>query len=79
MADRAVPESNAARLASKARRVAGTFVLMIGAGLILDIRALWIGAPIMAVGAALFAWGFVVPRPHEGVAARLGETEESHS
>lgn len=78
MNDPAAPELDATRLAGKARRVAGTFVLMIGAGMIIDVHALWAGVPIMAAGVGLFAWGFVTPRTRERVQAPLGTTTESH-
>ncbi len=41
----------------KAQRVVGTFVLMIGAGLILDVGLVWGGVPLMLIGGVLFAWG----------------------
>ena len=52
MADTSTPE-----LVGKGKRVAGVFVFMIGASLVLDTHALWIGVPALAFGAALFVWG----------------------
>ena len=59
----------------KAQRVAGTFVFMIGAGLILDRHALWSGLVVMLIGAAALVWGTVQGRLPLGVGAAtdLGE------
>jgi hypothetical protein len=46
-------------LDGRGRRVAGFFVFMLGAGLVLESPALWYGVGIMVVGAACFAWGMV--------------------
>ncbi|MFQ5666039.1 MAG: hypothetical protein ACE5I7_06360 [Candidatus Binatia bacterium] len=56
-----------AALAGKAKRVGGTFVLMIGAGIMLDTHAVWVGVPLMVVGATVFGWGM----------AALGEDDAS--
>ena len=60
MSDALPPE-----LAGKGKLVAGVFVFMIGASLILDTHALWIGMPTLAVGAALFGWGMAEARMSE--------------
>jgi len=52
-----VPDTLRPDLAGKGKRVAGVFVVMIGASIILDTHALWMGLPTLAVGAVLFAWG----------------------
>lgn len=41
----------------KGRRVAGFFVFMLGAGLMLESTAVWCGAVLMAIGAIVFARG----------------------
>ena len=46
-----------AALAGKAKRVLGFFVAMLGAGIVLDSPAAWIGAVIMLAGVAFFVWG----------------------
>ena len=56
-------------LAGKGKRVAGVFVLMIGASVILDTHLTWVGLPILAVGAALFAWGIAAARAPQPLAA----------
>jgi hypothetical protein len=66
-----------AGLAAKAKRVTGTFVLMIGTGMILDCRAPWIGVPLMAIGALAFARGMLDGRVRETAPEPLGETTES--
>jgi hypothetical protein len=47
----------------KVKRVFGIFLLMIGAGVILDSSALWVGATLMSVGLAMLGWGLVEARP----------------
>jgi len=47
-----------ATLAATQRRVAGTFALMIGAGLVLDLQAAWLGSVVMLAGAVHLATGF---------------------
>ena len=47
----------------KVKRVFGIFVFMIGAGIILDSSALWVGAILMSVGFVLLGWGLVEARP----------------
>jgi len=60
VADAVPPE-----LAGKGKRVAGVFVFMIGASIILDTHALWMGLPTLAVGAVLFGWGMAEARTVE--------------
>ena len=64
MADTLPPE-----LAGKGKRVAGVFVFMIGASIVLDTHALWMGLPMLAVGAVLFAWGMADARTVEPLGA----------
>jgi hypothetical protein len=61
----------------KGKRVVGTFVLMIGAGIILDARAVWLGLPLMAGGGAALLWGLIDLRMRTPVHAPLGETTET--
>lgn len=58
-------------LAGKAKRVAGVFVFMIGAGFILDRHAVWAGAVAMVIGAAAFVWGMLEAQ------ARVLETRDA--
>jgi hypothetical protein len=59
-------------LAGKSQRVIGTFVFMIGAGLVLESHAGWLGTGLMIAGAALVGWGLLAapPRRVETDAAR---------
>ena len=41
----------------KGRRVLGFFALLLGSGVIVDRGPLEVGLTILALGAALFAWG----------------------
>jgi hypothetical protein len=49
-------------LAGKGQRVAGVFVVMIGASVILDTHLMWVGLPLLAVGTVLFARGMSATR-----------------
>ena len=73
-----MPDTLPPELVGKGKRVAGVFVFMIGASIILDTHALWMGLPMLAVGAALFAWG-MADAPHHraprGAAARRAPRE----
>jgi hypothetical protein len=72
VADRLPPE-----LTGKGKRVAGVFVFMIGASIILDTHAVWVGLPILTVGLILFGWGMVAARTAEPLAApQPGTIEE---
>ncbi|HVN86202.1 MAG TPA: hypothetical protein VMW17_15305 [Candidatus Binatia bacterium] len=53
-------------LDGKGRRVAGFFVFMLGAGLLLESTAAWSGAILMSAGAVLFAGG-VLAQPRRQV------------
>jgi predicted tellurium resistance membrane protein TerC len=64
MADTRAPE-----LPGKGKRVAGVFLFMIGASIVLDTHALWLGMPTLACGAAVFAWGVAETRTTEPVTA----------
>ena len=64
----------------KAKRVAGVFVFMIGAGMILDLHAMWIGVPLSFVGAVIFVWGLIQPRLGEPMtSAACPQLEETES
>ena len=67
-----MPDTAPPELAGKGKRVAGVFVLMIGASVILDTHLTWVGLPILAVGATLFAWGIAAARTPEPLAAAHG-------
>jgi hypothetical protein len=47
------------QLRRKGRRLAGMCVIMIGGGLLLESSATRAGAGLLAIGIALFAWGFI--------------------
>ena len=57
-------------LAGKGKRVVGTFVLMVGAGVILDSHLFWLGIAIALVGALGLAWGALEARPRPVVVPR---------
>lgn len=78
MSDLAPVELTPLELAGKAKRVVGVFVLMIGAGILLDTHAVWIGLPILAMGVVAFAWGMVETRSRETERAPIAEATESH-
>jgi hypothetical protein len=66
-------------LAGKGKRVAGVFISMIGASIILDTHCMWLGLPMLAVGTVLFAWGMTATRLSEPLAAPPGNvTPEMH-
>ena len=77
----------ATAVAGKGKRVVGTFIVMIGAGMILDAHVLWIGGPVMLAGALLLAWGGVeiqgaqaaTSTPGADVVVRIAEPTESDS
>jgi len=58
-----VRELDTSSYRGKVKRVFGIFVFMIGAGMILDSSALWVGAILMSVGFVLLGWGLVDARP----------------
>jgi hypothetical protein len=67
-------------LVGKGKRVAGVFVFMIGASIILDTHTLWVGALLLGAGAVLFAWGMVEARRSEPAPSPAGDaTTESGS
>lgn len=74
-----MPDSAPPGLVGKGKRVAGVFALMIGASVILDTHLTWVGLPILAVGAALFAWGIAEARAPEPLATQHSNaTTEMH-
>ncbi len=56
-------------LAGKGKRVGGVFAFMIGASIILDTHAFWVGVPTLAFGAVLFGWGMAAARAPEPLTA----------
>ena len=50
------------RLAAGERRVLGVFLLLLGAGLILDCHSLWVGGMLLGGGALAFASGIRMER-----------------
>jgi hypothetical protein len=82
-----MPDAAPTALLGKGKRVMGTFAVMLGAGMILDAQALWIGAPLMLAGALLLAWGGLeiraaeadTPHTHAEVGVRIAEPTESDS
>jgi len=70
-----VADMAADALAAKGKRVAGVFVLMSGAGLILESSAVTLGAVITVIGTLVFAWGMLEARtraPSLSDAQRVG-------
>jgi len=66
----------------KTKRVTGTFIFMIGAGMILDLQALRAGGLLLIAGSVTFAWGLLQPRTEEPIPTAVGvqlEHTESHS
>jgi hypothetical protein len=49
-------------LAGKGKRVTGVFILMIGAGLILESSAVRLGSLITLIGTVTFVWGLIEAR-----------------
>ncbi len=64
-------------LTGKAKRVVGVFVFMSGAGIVLDSRAIWVGAAIMLAGVAAFLWGIVHTRVREALVLHEHESHAS--
>ena len=50
------------RLEASERRVLGMFLLLLGAGLILDCHSLWVGGVLLGGGAFVFARGLRMKR-----------------
>ena len=71
------PEELGVALAGKAQRVTGTFVLMIGAGIILDAHVTWLGLPLLLLGIVLFAWGMSAARAAEPAVVGVEDTAET--
>jgi hypothetical protein len=67
------------QLAGKGKRVAGVFVFMIGASIILDTHAVWIGLPILAIGMVVFAWSIVETRAAEPLASPASDVSTESS
>ncbi len=74
-----MPDPLPAGLAGKGKRVAGVFAIMIGASIILDTHAVWIGLPVLAVGATLLGWGIVEARKPAALASATGDTTTESS
>ena len=71
-------------LAGKEKRVMGTFVLMVGSGLVLESPVGWIGAVLMTLGIATMLWGSLEGRPEtqqpqatDTAAVACGDAERS--
>jgi hypothetical protein len=60
-------------LRRKGQRVAGMFVFMIGAGLILESPAPWLGAAVLLLGLGLWAASFVAKRGPDVLAEEARE------
>jgi hypothetical protein len=61
--DRTPVSGAPAPLRGKLQRVLGTFVYMLGAGIILECSAAWTGAAVMLAGAAAAGWGMLASAP----------------
>ncbi len=51
----------------KGARVTGFSIFLVGAGVILDSSADWLGAAVAVGGAALLSWGLLSARTGRGV------------
>jgi len=60
-------------LARRGRRIAGLFLLMIGAGVLLDSEAVWAGALLFAGGLGLWAGSFMAQPSPDVLAERARE------
>ena len=70
-------------LAGKAQRVLGVFLYMVGAGLMLECAAYWIGSLLLLIGVGVFARGAWVARDAQRTTADLrvrshGQPTEGH-
>jgi hypothetical protein len=65
-------------IAAREKRGLGVFVLLLGAGLILDAASVWTGSLLMVFGLIVFAWGMSqsdrAPEAAQAVASHLPET-----
>ena len=64
-------------LAGKGKRVAGIFAFMIGASILLDTRAFWLGLPIIIVGVITLVRGLLDLRARETVGSVVPNVTES--
>lgn len=60
-------------LARRGRRISGLFLLMIGAGVMLDSQALWAGSVLFAGGFGLWIASFVAQPAPDVIAERARE------
>jgi hypothetical protein len=74
-----VADATAMALAGKGKRVIGVFTLMIGAGLILESAAVWVGGLIALTGTLVFVWGIIEAHAGASATAAARETVESHA
>jgi len=57
-------DSDTTAQAGKGKRVAGTFLLMLGAGIVLESPLQGVGSAILLAGAAFLVRGLLNARPH---------------
>ena len=55
--------------AGKGKRVAGTFLLMLGAGIVLESSHRWIGGVVLLAGVVAYVRGLLHIRPRTAAAA----------
>jgi hypothetical protein len=60
-------------VARKGRRVGGMFVMMIGAGIVLESAALWSGFAVGLIGVAIYASGFMAKTTGDVLAEKARE------
>jgi len=65
--------------AGRGKRVVGVFVLMVGAGAILDDHALWTGTALMLIGAVEFVRGALEARRPEPAVSHASAAESPES
>ena len=75
MAEPAPPMSP---LAGKGKRVTGTFLLMLGAGIVLESTVPWLGGALMLAGGAALLRGLLAARPRAAADARAHGAPVAH-
>jgi hypothetical protein len=66
----AEPPTAPSVIAGKGKRVTGTFLLMLGAGVVLESTRRWMGGAIMLAGATAFLRGLLEARPRSAAHPR---------
>jgi hypothetical protein len=75
----AEPASAAPPMAGKGKRVVGTFLVMLGAGLVIESTLHWLGGALMLGGAAALVRGALDARPSVAAASHQPVAIDAHS